>query len=217
MSLCTEEQTPEVVAYLPFLVIITLYGYFSLFIDIIYLLINVSISIYHWLIPKKDAKVQEEDKNTPTEDKETETIKEEVKPDYKAIKFEEDKQEFDNKFYERCLLYIREADNLNNFKEKAVFANAMYHYIEENLEKILKYNLGNRNKFYTFLQMTYEKIQEFNVDCNVHICMECPSIHDKNITMEEYNTIVLARTLKKTMENYKKNKILLYLLKEYSN
>jgi len=212
MSLCTEEQTPEVVAYLPFLVIITLYGYFSLLIDIIYLLINVSMSIYHWLIPKEDAKVQEEDKNTPTEDKETENIKEEVKPDYKAIKFEEDKQEFHNKFYERCLLYIREADNLNKFKEKAVFANAMYHYMEENLEKILKYNLGK--KYNKFLVVSYEKIQEFNVSCNMH--MDCYSITTKTLTMDEYNTIVLARTLKKTMENYKNNKILEYLLKEYS-
>jgi hypothetical protein len=146
--------------------------------------------------------VKEEKK---TYDKATETEKEEVKPDYKAIKFEEDRESFDKKFYNRCNSYTKEIENLKIFKEKAVFANSMYHYIEENLENILKYNLGQ--KYYTFLGISYKKIQEFDVDCNRHII--------DDYSMEEYNTVVLARTLKKTMENYKKNIILLYLLKEF--
>lgn len=202
----TQEHNPEFVLPVLVIIIITLYGYFSLYFDIVYLLVNVSMAIYHWLFPKEDAKVKEDKK---TDEKATETIKEEVKPDYKAIKFEEDREAFDKKFYNICNSYIKEVENLKKFKEKAVFANSMYHYIEENLENILKYNLGQ--KYHAFLGTSCKKIHEFDVDCNIHIIDDYSLV----LTMEEYNTVVLARTLKKTMENYKKNIILLYLLKEF--
>jgi hypothetical protein len=145
------------------------------------------------------------------EDKATETEKEEeVKPDYKAIKFEKDKKEFSRAFCEHLMSYAEKVRNLKGgFKVKAMLVNAMYHYLDDNLEKILKYNLGEN--YHKCFVTTYEKIQEFNVDCNIHMACESECI------IEDYNTIVLARTLKQTMEKYKKNPLLTYILKEYQN
>ena len=154
----------------------------------------------------------EEKQENLTQDKATETEKEEeeVDPDIKAIKFEKDKKEFSKAFNEHLVSYGDKVRNLKGgFKVKAVLINALYHYLDDNLEKILKYNLGE--KYHKCLVTTYEKIQEFNVDCNIH--MACKS----ECSIEDYNTVVLARTFKQTMENYKKNPLLTYILKEYQN
>jgi hypothetical protein len=103
--------------------------------------------------------------------------------------FQIKREEFDAKFLSRIKMYLCVIENKKLFVQKCDYVNAMFIYIEENLENIGYYELVQKYK--PLLMVVYTKLEEFINICNT-----------KNFDIndfDEYNSLVKSRELRRTL------------------